>query len=446
MNVGRNDPCPCGSGKKYKRCCLQTDEQASRPPGQEWHDLDGRLGTAIGQWAKRRFGDVWSNCPDQYPIDFEEQVAHFPLFHAWAVYERKIDGRPVASWFLEERGRHLLPEEHDWVAAQLRSWLSVWEVLDVAPGKSARLKDLFTGEERPVSEVAGSRSLTPNLLVLARVVDHAGLSLVAGNHPAPLAPTSGRDCVDTLRAELGLGKRVNPQELREGDRPTTIIDAWHEMVEFVEDQPLPELRNSDGEELVLLEDHYKLVGKGAKSAVEAELSKLRGVHSPKPDARERRYTVVREEGTDESGPILASIVVKAREVVVETNSRKRADVLRGRLEEICKASLTFTKREETDAAAILERADAAPKKKAPAELAGPEVDAMLRDFKARHYATWADHGLPALDGLTPREAAGQPKYRARLETLLKEMEFHESQEDAGRRFDFSTIRRVLGIV
>lgn len=22
MNVGRNDPCPCGSGKKYKRCCL----------------------------------------------------------------------------------------------------------------------------------------------------------------------------------------------------------------------------------------------------------------------------------------------------------------------------------------------------------------------------------------------------------------------------------------
>ncbi len=22
-NVGRNDPCPCGSGKKYKKCCLR---------------------------------------------------------------------------------------------------------------------------------------------------------------------------------------------------------------------------------------------------------------------------------------------------------------------------------------------------------------------------------------------------------------------------------------
>jgi len=23
MKVGRNDPCPCGSGKKYKKCCIQ---------------------------------------------------------------------------------------------------------------------------------------------------------------------------------------------------------------------------------------------------------------------------------------------------------------------------------------------------------------------------------------------------------------------------------------
>jgi hypothetical protein len=23
--VGRNDPCPCGSGKKYKKCCLEAD-------------------------------------------------------------------------------------------------------------------------------------------------------------------------------------------------------------------------------------------------------------------------------------------------------------------------------------------------------------------------------------------------------------------------------------
>ena len=24
--VGPNDPCPCGSGKKYKKCCMQKEK------------------------------------------------------------------------------------------------------------------------------------------------------------------------------------------------------------------------------------------------------------------------------------------------------------------------------------------------------------------------------------------------------------------------------------
>jgi hypothetical protein len=44
--VGRNEPCPCGSGKKYKKCCLASDE-AARPrvvaaSGAALHDSAGR--------------------------------------------------------------------------------------------------------------------------------------------------------------------------------------------------------------------------------------------------------------------------------------------------------------------------------------------------------------------------------------------------------------------
>ncbi len=35
MKVGRNDPCPCGSGKKYKKCCLHK----AGSPGQDLKDL-----------------------------------------------------------------------------------------------------------------------------------------------------------------------------------------------------------------------------------------------------------------------------------------------------------------------------------------------------------------------------------------------------------------------
>jgi tetratricopeptide (TPR) repeat protein len=34
QKVGRNDPCPCGSGKKYKKCCLEKEAESARnrPP------------------------------------------------------------------------------------------------------------------------------------------------------------------------------------------------------------------------------------------------------------------------------------------------------------------------------------------------------------------------------------------------------------------------------
>lgn len=48
MRIGRNDTCPCGSGKKFKKCCLgkaDAELQAVAAPGDsfaedEWGDLD----------------------------------------------------------------------------------------------------------------------------------------------------------------------------------------------------------------------------------------------------------------------------------------------------------------------------------------------------------------------------------------------------------------------
>ena len=37
-NTGRNDPCPCGSGKKYKKCCLPMHEAEERQRAAEQQD------------------------------------------------------------------------------------------------------------------------------------------------------------------------------------------------------------------------------------------------------------------------------------------------------------------------------------------------------------------------------------------------------------------------
>src|SRR5215472_9776496 len=43
-HIGRNDPCPCGSGKKYKKCCLDGD----RPlPADNDHSASLKFGPEI---------------------------------------------------------------------------------------------------------------------------------------------------------------------------------------------------------------------------------------------------------------------------------------------------------------------------------------------------------------------------------------------------------------
>ena len=39
--IKRNDPCPCGSGKKYKQCCLKNVSQPTS--GQVGRSLKGRV-------------------------------------------------------------------------------------------------------------------------------------------------------------------------------------------------------------------------------------------------------------------------------------------------------------------------------------------------------------------------------------------------------------------
>ncbi len=46
MKTGRNDPCPCGSGKKYKHCCLSVaravnDELSDLLSEQEFDSIEG---------------------------------------------------------------------------------------------------------------------------------------------------------------------------------------------------------------------------------------------------------------------------------------------------------------------------------------------------------------------------------------------------------------------
>lgn len=441
--VSRNETCPCGSGLKYKKCCLDKDALRPRPESgaASINAMDDRQVADMLRFTKRRYNDAWELAAE----DFDDAEATMQLSVPWLLYCFLYKGRTIVDRYLEERGRSLAPSERDWLTAQQRSWLTVWEVLDVEPGKLLIVKDLLSGEERSVHEVSGSRTLKKRDAVLARVVDHAGVSLFCGCYPRSLPPMNAAEVVRRTRARLRKKSAIPIERLRDESLGRYLIARWEEAVEELDAQrALPlRLHNTDGDLLLLTTDHFSFE-KGQRSKIEQRLRAMEDVQPP--HAPEKPFTFLRPGNAmhkDWDTTIIGSAFLSEGDLTLETNSLERADALRKRIENAFDGLVSHRRRERSDP--LSQRApneqDAARDLPVPAA----EADQIVREFKARHYESWIDQPLPALAGMTPRQAARKKALRGHVDVLLKDIENHENRLPGGPQVDFSGIRAQLGL-
>lgn len=444
--VSRNAPCPCGSGKKYKKCCLEKEkevEAAERIPA-SLHEMDERLAVEIFRFAARKFRGEWS-LEDRAFRRADEAIG---LSAPWSVYSASIRGKTAAEWYAEEHRSALSKDDREWLDAQRQAWLSIWEVEVVVPGKEMRLRDLLTGEVRLVAEKSATADLAVRDALLARAVDCRGCSVLCGMHPRPLPPREADAVASRVRKRLRRKDAVPADRLREEETGRFLIRRWEEAVEDLDRRVAlpPRLANTDGEELLFTVDHFDFDPKD-RSAIEEKLGSLEGAEASEEEEEERAIHFVRpsrgEKGLD-GGTLLGKAALGPRgRMRLETNSRERADSLRRRVESACGDLLRHRLREHADPRAGFEKALAEPP---PAEIPLPaEAAGILREFKERHYREWLDLPVPALGGRTPREAARTEEGRKSALLLLKEMEHMENRLPTEERFDFSAVRRALGL-
>ena len=444
---GRNDSCPCGSGRKYKKCCIAGDQQAGleRRNVQAKHDLDTRLTHELIEFAHERFGSLWRG----FSHDFINTEAVLQLAIPWSIHHYRVEGQSVLDAYLEAAPRRLSQVERGWLEAQQAAWLSLWEVSEVDPGASITLRDLLTDETRCVDEVSGSQTLVARDVLLARIVDSDGVSLLCGSHPSPLPPVPAAEVVRRARGRLRRKRAVPVERLRDKAMGRYLIQRWEEVVDDFHSAYLdrqanpPELQNTDGDPVLITIDHF-VIAPGKRGDVEAQITALPDVEAPEADEESPAFTFLRAGNAMhkhwETTVIGAGRLLDTT-LELETNSLARADALREKVEAACGGSISHRAREHADP---LSAAAVSGEPFSGAE-PPPEAEQMIHEFKRRHYADWPDHPLPALEGRTPREAVTTAAGRSAVDVLLKDMENHEQRAGDDAAFDFAPLRDELGL-
>jgi len=222
--VGRNAPCPCGSGRKYKACCLGKPRVSD---DQRFHWLYEKALTFARHPIRR---EAITHLAEHF-VDASGSGAMPAIV---AVEERRLSELGVfddglLEDFIDTRGVLLPPAE----AELARSWigrpLALFEVEESDPGEGLRLRDSLTGERVSVIERMGSHDLAVGDSVVARLLPDGDLVRLGG---PVLKPT--------------LQLRESLLELTSSDG----VDAceWAEWLGWAEAPP--RMVNAEGEDIV----------------------------------------------------------------------------------------------------------------------------------------------------------------------------------------------------
>lgn len=242
--VGRSQPCPCGSGRKYKNCCYRRDAEAAGGRARlfsdpEWllmRKTEGEIVEAVARFLKSRFGeDAMDRALDQFTAGStipEKQLVD-SIFIPWLVFNwrpapprRRLDSRPPeaespALAFLSEHGSQLDDYQKSFIRAACGEPFTFFVVIAVEPRRSLTLRDLLLEREVTVKERQATETLKRGNVIYARSVSLAGQSILLGVGPVPLPPEAQGWLLD-FREDLKkiAGKREG--SIRHTSGPRTI--------------------------------------------------------------------------------------------------------------------------------------------------------------------------------------------------------------------------------
>ena len=397
--AGRNQPCSCGSGRKYKMCCL----------GKEVHPITERaeaLYALLATHAQRA----------AYAETLGVLIARSGATSRAALFcvDLLLTNCGAAERFLRSRGGWLRDDERELIESWVRIPIGAFEVRDVQRGTGVTVRMLPGGEPSFLKDRKFSSSVRRLDLFVGRI-------LRDGAQPRLLA----------VPVPVDRGERVELLDLLERG------PSAQELAEFVAPRPEPYAQNADGHDYYDAEAVWQMPDEAAGALGWARLAERMTATSD--DSME--LLADKDGGQACRGQVRRD----GRRWTLLANSRERraelAEIVRQAAPDACEIS--------THA----HRIGGEPHRRAKTVmlesfLVTPGAE-PAREGSPGHTRAWVNMVVDSL-GMTPREAVrAGGRARDGLEMLVDDLEWRESrQAEAGEPplMDIAWVRRELGLI
>jgi hypothetical protein len=478
--ISRNDPCPCGSGKKFKKCCLPKKQESQEEP-ETYHNYCLKVVDSLRQkilrfmkksghdkFIKQAFSEYWRTLESGLePPEFEENS--YLEFLEWYIHDYLIPGhnQPIITIYLNSNPK-FPPEElqilQDWQDA----YISVFQVKDIDPGKGVVAEDIFSEEEFFLSDINLSIHINKWDIITFRkikVLNEWQLSGAGGREH----PKSKENIRSFVLDHFKNFKKQNPKaDIATFLRAHGYLLAQRRLTLQAKPPTIPQLFTSSGEKLEFWEARYDL-GDLSKAMDlldhEEEFQQTDSKEDDLGNPIDVFYDWLELNNSSEkiketttpgsmtlksyftSGPgmeshrILGSVQLKPGQLLLTAQGKERfalgKQLIENLLNNLIKHRLDSVQSPES----MLEEKAAGKPQQSNDEIPEEIKKALLKEFYDKHYREWLDSSIPALDGKTPRKAIRSKEGKRKVEDLLREMEYLHNEND--HAYDISWVRREL---
>lgn len=441
---GRNEPCPCGSGKKYKRCCLPK----SYNPIVAEDSIKETLVREIRKFIAKRFSDDVEDAFNFFWEDFDlgkylekgyyeyaEINFHEWLVHDWVPFD---DGKTIVDHFIKNNLR-LTADELKILNMMNKSVISLYEIQEVFPDKGFMLKDLLMGGEYDVSEKLATQALRKWDIFATRLMILDSKFVMSGClYPYPLIEKES--IINYIKEEFKYF-REDYKDAGMDDFLKSDSDIFNFLwCDTIINMPKMDIVTKDGEPLIFTKSVFEIKD---RDAVVDRLKKVKGL-KPENDG----FVWLSALRKDGSASVQGNISITDNELILECTTEKRHNkgknlIIKHLSDLIIHKTDSFQEPHE----AIASMKDT-PQQEIDSKVPMEIQQKLYTELMQKHYEKWLTDKLPALDGRTPMEAVKTEEGKLKVTDLLKWL---DNSEERNRRegrpyFDITWMWKRLNLI